>query len=86
MNDDKTIKMTKQDFFFRLSQGEQYAWHDEVEPCEEVIDGILHCFGNDEYSIVMSRGENGNEYFSYMKIDHENEDVIDVELIDVSHN
>lgn len=65
MDDVKTIKMTRSEFFTRLSYGNITAWNYDIEPDECCVDGKIHCFGNDDVYIAMSLGEDDIECFSY---------------------
>ena len=75
------IKMTRQEFFTRLSQGEIGAWTNDMEPDEYCVDGIIHCFGNDDVHVALTIGEDGDSYYSYWASDG-----VWIDLIDISHN
>lgn len=75
------IKMTRQEFFIRLSQGEIGAWTNDMEPDEFCIDGVIHCFGNDDVHIALTVGDEGESYYSYWAADG-----VWIELMDISHN
>ena len=75
------IKMSKQEFFMRLSHGELDAWNFNIEPDEYCINGIVHCFGNEDVYISITLVDEGESYYSYW-----DSDGVSIELLNISHN
>ena len=74
----KKIKMTKEDFFKKMHDGGENAFMMEMKPCNEIVDGKVFYFGNEDASVGLSLSEDGEVYYSYWTNDYTD----DVEFIE----